>query len=84
MKNRYIVEFGYICDGGNTAGTAEPRTMHILDLQYALAMVDPYLHAEWMERIRSLGRRGDYVTLTIESDSREHGTVGRVIKIQKS
>lgn len=83
MNRKYMVSFGYICDGGLTRGTARPKVMRFDDLELALAMIDPFRHAEWMESVAALRRRGDSATITMTSDSDTYGTVGRVIKVDR-
>lgn len=81
MNRKYIVSFGYTCNCGLTQGTAKPKVMRFDDLEFALAMIDPFRHAKWMESVSTLRRRGDSATITMTSDSADHGTVLRAIKV---
>ena len=81
---RFVVKFGYSTDFGHTQGVAEPRTMLKEDLEFALAMVDPFLHEKWISQISCLQRRGDAMTIDIVSDHRERGSVRRLVVIERA
>ena len=78
-QTKYIVHFGFICQNG--IGTTEPKEMKYHELEFSLAMVDPFNHEKWMHQIDTLRRRGDNLLLTMTSDSDDYGTVGRAIRI---
>ena len=82
-QTKFTVQFGFVCDGGNTSGMVKPKEMRYSDLAFALAMVDPFNHGNWMERVESLGKRGDYMVIKFTSESDTHGTVGRFIMITR-
>lgn len=82
-RAKYSVTFAFICDDGNTVGTAPAHEMRYGDLGYALAMVDPFNHEKWMGQVNALRRRGDHMVITMTSESKDRGTVGRAIKIQR-
>lgn len=82
MNRKYMVSFGYVCNGGLTQGRARPKVMKFEDLEFALAMIDPFRHAEWMGNLKALRKRGDAMSITMSSES-EQGTVGRAIKVVK-
>ena len=81
---KYTVSCGYVYNGGMSQAIAKPRTMSRPDLEFALAMIDPFLHGKWMTQIAMLRRKGDKIILTMQAASEEHGVVGRAIKIVKT
>lgn len=80
-RKKYIVHFGFICQNG--MGTTEPKELKYHELEFSLAMVDPFNHEKWMSQIDTLRRRGDSILLTMTSDSDNYGTVGRAIRFIK-
>ena len=62
-------------------GTAEPKELKYQELEFSLAMVDPFINEKWMSQIDTLRRRGDSILLTMTSDSDNYGTVGRALRI---
>lgn len=83
-QRKYIVQFMFVCDNGNLIGKANEKEMKHSDLEYALAMVDPFNHEKWMSDIARLRYRGDELKITMESPSDTRGTVYRIIKIVRS
>jgi hypothetical protein len=81
---KYIVKYGFICNGGNMVAQAQAQEMKESDLSLALAMLDPFNHSKWMNQIKSLIRKGDNLVISMESQSVDHGTIGRVFKIVKN
>ena len=81
---KYTVSCGYVYNGGMSQAVAKPRTMSRPDLEFALAMIDPFLHGKWLSQIAMLRRRGDKIVLTTQSPSQEYGVVGRAIKIVRT
>ena len=96
---KYSVSYGFVCENGSgfeshkdndfvgsqgmLSGVARTKEMNYDSLELALAIADPLMHSDWMKKVDSLSRRGDYVTLTLSSMSDTNGIVGRTIKIQK-
>lgn len=83
-QRKYVVQFMFVCDNGNLIGKANEKEMKHSDLEYALAMVDPFNHEKWMRDIASLRYRGDELKITMESPSDTRGMVYRIIKIVRS
>lgn len=83
-QRKYIVQFIFVYNNGNFIGKANEKEMKYSDLEYALAMVDPFNHEKWMRDIASLRYRGDEVKITLESPSDTRGTVYRIIKIVRN
>ena len=81
---KYSVTFGFICQSNGMVGQSPTRNMSHPDLEFALAMVDPFNHEKWMGQISQLHRRGDHIVITMTSASDNYGNVGRAIKVTKN
>lgn len=83
-QRKYIVQFMFVCDNGDFIGKANEKEMKYSDLEYSLAMVDPFNHEKWMCDIARLHYRGDEIKITMESPSDTRGMVYRIIKIVRN
>ena len=83
IRTRYEVEYAFMCDGGMTLGKAETRLLGREELEFALALCDPFNCTKWSSQIRSLRRRGDYATISIMSASDRHGDVLRAMVVRR-
>ena len=83
-QRKYVVQFMFVCDNGNFIGKANEKEMKHSDLEYSLAMVDPFNHEKWMCDVERLRSRGDEVKIAIESPSDTRGVVYRIIKIVRN
>lgn len=82
-QRRFSVNYAFATQAGDIIGNSNgPKYMLSGDIEYALAMVDPFQYEKWVGDIMRLNR-GDKLVIKIVSAHDKHGRVLRLIKVAR-
>lgn len=82
-QRRFIIDYAFATKSGDIIGNStKSKYMMSGDIEYALAMVDPFQYEKWVSDIMNLNR-GDKMVIKIVSAHDKHGLVLRLIKVAR-